>query len=411
MIGRVSARYAMRSLRRHTRRTILSILGVGIGSAIGLVGTSWMSGAGEMQIRAACESGAGHLRVVPNDWLETRRNTMRLADWKRTLAEAQALPGAATVAPRARANGLLAFGNRTVGVEMVGVEPEVERRANRIVFKSDLEGRYLVPDDSGKVVIGGALADRLDVGLDDDLYVTMVGRDEIKAAMLNIVGILRTGSRDLDLTICHVTLADVERITGYQGAGDVSIMLEDYRLIDRARNELAARLAGANTVITWKETVPGIAGNVEGDTAFMRLLIFIIIVVVGLVIASAQLTAVLERRREFAILAALGMRSSQVVGLIVLESLVIGMGGAAVALLVGSPFAHILATRGVNLEALMGGDFQFADVLLDPYMYGDFGMWIVWYALGVSVLATFLASLWPAWHATRVNAADALRTV
>jgi len=411
MIGKVSMRYAARSLRRHARRTVLSIIGVGVGCAIGLFSTSWMSGSAEMQIRAATESGTGHLRIVPNGWTETRRNTMRLADWKGALEAARQLSSVKAVSARARANGLLAFGNRTAGVEIVGVEPEVEKLANRIVFKSTLEGDYLKPGDTGKVVIGKALAKRLDVELDDDLYVTMVGRDEIRAAMLNIVGILDTGTRDIDLSICQVTLGDIERITGFSSAGDISILLEDPSLIAPAQRELVKMLAGADTVITWKEAVPGFAANVEGDKVFMRSIVFVIIVVVGLGIMSAQITAVLERRREFAILSALGMKNAQLVGLIVLESFFIGIGGAVAALLIGGPLAYWISTTGFDFAAFMGDDFSFENVLLDPIIYGSFGVWIVWYALSVSVAATVLASLWPAWRATKVNPADALRTV
>ena len=411
MIGIVSAKYALRSLLRHPRRAILSILGVGIGCGIGLFATSWMRGSAEMQIRAVSESGAGHLRVVPNEWPERRENTLRLASWRRTLDEVRSLPGVKAFAMRARANGLLAFGNRTAGVEVTSVDPKAEFTSNRIVYKSRLEGRYLRPDDSGKVVIGKALAKRLDVELDDDLYATLAGRDEIQSAMFTIVGILETGSRDIDASICHITLQDIKTITGYTGPGEISVLLEDHRAIDSKQKDLAARLAGNNAVITWKEVNPGLAANVEGDRAFMRLLIGIVVIVVSLGIASAQITAVLERKSEFAILSALGMKGKQVVGLVVLEALVVGLGGAVVALMVGGPAAYYLAREGVSLAGLFGEDFSFGDILLDPYLHGDFGIWLLWYALGVSVLATVVASIYPAWLATKVNPVDALRMV
>ena len=411
MIGTVSVKYALRSLFRHPRRTILSMLGVGVGCGIGIFASSWTGGSHEMQIRAASESGSGHLRIVPGGWVETRENSLRIADWQRAFHEAQSLPGVKAAAARARTNGLLAFGNRTAGVQVVGVDPEAEYESNRIVNKSTLEGRYLRADDSGKVVIGKALANRLDVELDDDLYVTLTGREEIRSDMLRIVGIIGTGSRDLDATICHTTLNDIERTTGYAGPGEISILLEDHKLIDSRRRELIEKLAGTNDVITWKEVNPGLAANAEGDLAFMRGLIGIIVIVVCLGIASAQLTAVIERRREFAILSALGMKGRQVVGLMVLEALVVGLGGAVVALALGGSGAHYLATEGINFAAFIGEDFSIGNVLLDPYLYGSFGIWLLWYALGVSVTATVVASIYPAWLATKVDPADALRTV
>jgi len=323
----------------------------------------------------------------------------------------RSLQGVEAVVIRSRANGLLAFGNRMAGVELTGVDPEAEISSNRIVYRAELDGRYLQPGDSDVVVIGRALARRLDVELDDDLYLTTAGKDEIQSAMLRIVGLLETGSREIDAAICHVMLKDVEKITGYTGPGEVSILLDDYRLVESKQEELAGRLSGSNAVITWKEVNPGLAGNVEGDKAFMRGLAGIIVIVVSLGIASAQLTAVLERRREFATLSALGMKSGQVIGLVVLEALIVGLGGAIVAVIFGGSASYYLATHGVNFGAFLEEGASFGNVLLDPIMYGNFGAWLIWYALAISVTATVVVSAYPAWLATKVEPADAMRTI
>ena len=93
MIRSVSLKYAQRSLFRHTRRTILSIIGVGIGCAIALFSASWMKGGAEMQIRSVAQSGAGHLRIVPQEWLENRENSMRLVNWQASQKEIETLEG------------------------------------------------------------------------------------------------------------------------------------------------------------------------------------------------------------------------------------------------------------------------------------------------------------------------------
>ena len=100
MIGTVSTKYAVRSLLRHPRRSLLSVLGVGIGCGLALFGASWISGSTEMQIRAISESGGGHLRVVHEDWPDTREDSLRLVDWEQTLEAVKALP-AVPVKPKA----------------------------------------------------------------------------------------------------------------------------------------------------------------------------------------------------------------------------------------------------------------------------------------------------------------------
>ena len=109
------------------------------------------------------EAGTGHLRIVPDRWQERRDPRLRLADWRADLEAARALPGVSVATPRARAEVLLAMGTRVVPVEMVGVAPETEPRAFRFVRKL-AAGRYLAPGEHGTVVIGRAVADRLERG-------------------------------------------------------------------------------------------------------------------------------------------------------------------------------------------------------------------------------------------------------
>ncbi len=410
MMGKVGARYALRNMFRRPRRTFLSLVGAGLGCAIGIFGASWVWGSKEMQIRAASESGSGHIRVVPKGWVKTREDSLRLAEWEEAESAIRALSGVRASAARAHIAGLLAFGNRNAGVEIAGVVPKDEERSNRIVYKSKLEGRYLRAGDAGKVVIGRALAKRLDVELGDDLQVTVAGRNEISSAMLNIVGLLDTGSKDLDLSICHIALEDLSRISDYSGPGEIAILLEDYRVLGEKRDELAAMLS-RDEVITWREVNPEIATNAEGDEAFMNGLAVIIVIVVAFGIAGAQLTAVFERRREFAILSALGMKGRQLVGLIMLEAVMVGLGGALVALALGGPVAYVLSKKGINMAAMWGGEMSFGGVLFEPYIRGDFGPWIFVYAFGVCLASTVFASIYPAFLAARIAPAEALRRI
>ncbi len=413
MIRSVATKYAFRSLFTHTRRTFLSVIGVGIGCSIALFATSWISGGREMQIRAIAESGAGHLRIVPTHWLDTRENTLRLTDWQGVVQQARALPEVKTALARARTNALLAFGNRSAGVQVVGVEPDFEPQGNRILQTGVLQGRYLKVEDKNAVVIGKTLAKRLDVELEDDLYATLSARNDITSVMLHIVGIMETGSRDIDSMFCQVTLQNLAELTQYPGASEIALLLHDYTAIPAVQRTLASAMPKGNEVITWQEVNPAMAGGIEGDRAFSRGLIAIIISVVALGIASAQLTAVLQRRTEFAILSALGMRRRQIIALVMIEALFIGLGGAVVALMVGGAGAYYLATEGVSLAAIMGEgvELAFGDVLLEPHIYGSFGPWLIGYAFLVSLLATVSASMYPAWMATKVNPADALRSI
>lgn len=102
----------------------------------------------------------------------------------------------------------------------------------------------------------------------------------------------------LSVRICHVVLADVERLTGLGGAGEVTLILEDWERADMAKASLNLAVPAGDDVLTWGEISPEFKGHLDQDTAVSRLVSGIILLIVVLGVASAQLAAVLERRRE-----------------------------------------------------------------------------------------------------------------
>ncbi len=401
-------RFAVRTLGRNARRTLLSVVGVGVGVAITLIMTAFMRGSTEMRVRSIADTGFGHLRVAPAEWERTRDNELRLADWRAELAALRSMDDVAVAAPHARSTALLAFGTRVAGVEMLGVEPVAEQRMSRIA-RAVTEGRYLEPGDRDAAVVGLAIANRLEVDLDDDLLLTVMGKGgEIQYAMLRIVGIISTGSRDIDASICHVTLEDMERLTGIAGAGEISVTLRDHMELDRIAFGLRAIAAKGDTILTWKEVVPSQGGDAASDEGFANALSGIVVVVAILGIAGAQLTAILERRREFAVLIALGMKGAQIVRLIAVEAVTLALLGAAAGLLLAMPLVYHTSTVGFDFSQLLGGDMAISGVLFDPIVYSDMGLWIVPHALLVAFVSMFVASIYPTCFALRTNPTSAL---
>ncbi len=406
----VSTTYASRSVRRNFRRSLLSIIGIAVGCVLALFMESMNRGRGELLARTGVASGVGHVRVVPAGWRERRDPRLRLADWRKDLDAARSLPGVTFATARARAQALLAVGTHVVPVELTGVEPEIEPHTFRFV-RTMREGRYLHSGETGALVLGRALVDRLTAALDDDIVATTVGPGgDIQSALFRLVGIVDTGNDDSDAAVCQVAIEDVQRLSQFPGAGEVSLILGDYRRINAVRSQLAGLVAPGDDVMTLQELAPDVEGHLKQDQAVTRFVSGIILLIVVLGVASAQLAAVLERRREFAVLAALGMSGPRLVGVVVQEALMLGAGGAAIAVAAGIPLVWKFARTGLDFGRFVGGGtWSFGGVMFDPVFYGDFGWWILWYVSAVSMGATIAASLYPAWYAARTDPAVALR--
>ncbi|MBD3368712.1 MAG: FtsX-like permease family protein [Candidatus Eisenbacteria bacterium] len=399
---------ALRGLGRHPRRTALSVLGIGIGVAVALFLNAFMLGESEMVIRGVVRTGIGHLHVAPKSWAETRDRDLRLAEWRNVLEKARSLDEVVAAAPRASTTALLGFGTKVAGVEMLGVDPAVEPSVNQLV-EGLSRGRYIERSDSTGAVIGAGVAERLDVGVDDALFATVVDSSgEIRYAMLTVVGIISTGSAELDASLCHVPIASIERMTGRMGPSGIAVLLKDETLTRRVGTRLDGETAPGDTVLTWQEMAPTMSVGAQADRAFAGLISVIVVFVVVLGITSAQLTSVLERKREFAVLMALGMRDALVVRLVLVEAVILGLLGGVAGLAIGAPFLHWAATKGLDFTEFVEGEFSMEGMLFDPVIYAQVGMWVVPYAVVVALAATVLAALYPARTAVTINPTTAL---
>lgn len=408
MIG-VAGRYAWRSVRRNLRRTTLSVVGIAVGCVLALLMESVNRGRDELFARTAAYGGTGHLRVVPATWRERRDPRLRLADWRADLAAARALEGVAALTVRSRAQVLLTIGTHVAPVEMVGVDPEREPETNRFV-RVVQRGRYLRGGERGAAVIGEAVMRRLGADLDDEILVTAMGAGgHIESAMLRVVGVVSTGSEEIDAGICQVALPDVELLTGLAGVGEVVVLLRDWRTTDAARARLAPALARGDEALTWGELAPELKGHIAQDNASARFVSGVILLIVVLGVASAQLAAVLDRRREFAVLSALGMGGGRMLRLVLQEAAALGLAGALLGLAIAWPLLWRFARVGLDLRPYMGSNYTFSGVIFEPVLHGDLGPWVVPYVLIVAVGATVLASVYPALFAARTDPASALR--
>ena len=400
---------ALRNIFRNTRRSALAVIGIGVGCALATTTTGLMDGQTRMVVKAAPEGGAGHVKVVPASWPEKRDNTLRLASWRDEREKVRSMEGVVVAAPRARVEATLGFGTRIVDVELVGVDPAVEQRAF-LPVRNVIRGRYLTRGDAGAVLLGSAAADRLDVEIGDEIFATVVdARGEITSAMLELVGITETGSVEVDAAVCHVNLPDAERLWGGAGATEIAVLLEDETRTDAFAAKLRESLSAANAALTWCEIAPDLKAAADMLERYVSMMAAVLLVVVFLGVASAQLTAVLERRRESAMLVALGMSPGRIARLVTAEALVLGAAGAVVGLALGVPAVWYLSTTGFDLNLIMDTEVTSCGMLFDKVWRAQPGVWVLTHTLVIAFGSTALAAIYPARFAIRTDPAEAMR--
>jgi ABC-type lipoprotein release transport system permease subunit len=400
----LSFQLAWRNLTRKRRRTFLSVAGVAVSCAICLISIGLSQGKVDMFFRVTAEGGIGHLHLAPEGWLQSHEPKLRLKDWQKDLATLRRSPHVVVATPRTRAQGLLAMGTHVAAVDITGVDPTTEPTSYKYVRRITT-GRYLQPEDQNGMVLGQATATTLKIETGDPIVVTAVGADgSMKSAMFTLVGTVDTGSQDIDAAICQVNLPDLEQLGQAPGAGEIAVILKDPARAKAIQKVLQPLCTAPNKILRWDEVSPQTRTAIQLNQSISGLTTVILMVVAILGVASAQLTAVLERQKELGMLLAIGMSSRRVLSLILTEALGVGLLGTAAALALSLPVLYYMAKVGLPVAKGM----QAGGMLMEA-IYANFGVWIITDAFLLCVAAAMLAALYPAWFAVKLDPISAMR--
>ena len=409
-------RIAWRNLWRHTRRTLLTALAFGAGVFLLIFFLGLGDGVHEKMIQTGIRMGSGHVVVEPRGARDEVAIDLLLApDAVAALRAVLARPRIARdvegSAPRLTGSGLLSSANNAAGVEILGVdaarEADLSLLPDRIVA-----GTYFGPDGSAPpVVIGRALAEKLKVKLGSKVVLMTQAGAQIESQLLRVRGIFATGMDDVDGHLVSVRLDDFQKLLGRPGAlTEEAIFLHRAGDAGEVRRLIAAALAPRPVdVLTWRQAMPQLDQFIVLDDAGNYIFNAVLLVMVTLGVLNTVLMAVLERRREFGLLAALGMRPSLVAVMVLAESMLLTTFGAGLGLAAGLAVHRYFAVHGLDIAAMSSETFSVAGVAIDSVVHSYLYPGRIRWSLLFIALLGFAAALYPAIRAARTPPTEAMR--
>ncbi len=406
---------AWRNLWRHRTRTIIMTSAVALAYALVLVALGISDDGHRRMLEEASRAAGGDILVHGRDYWATRASDIVIEDADSVLAAVAAVPGVRAVVPRVLINGLVSTSADNRPLMLQGIDPEAENVLND--YRDDVEtGTYL---DSATVrhpiLLGQRLANRLGVKVGDRVVLTATGPDgEMTRALFHLAGTLSTGMQELDEVAGFTTLEAARDAVGMGNMlTQVGVLVAGGADVDsvaaRIRSAVDARDRGLE-VLTWPDAVPEMVGYVELDDAFGYIYMIVIFAVVLFSITNTFLMAVMERVREFGLLNALGLRNGRIGRLLLTETVL--MTALAMVAGFGIGFAGHLAARhwGINMASYGIEDMELSGVDFSQLVMHSTIVPIKWIAASVLVaVTTVAAALYPAWRATRLAPAEAMR--
>ena len=408
---------AWRNVWRNWRRTVIAVIAIALGLTLILIFDGLLGGMDEALHGKQVRLQGGHVQVHAPGYREkmNRSPLLPLDNPDALVQAAQAQPEAVAVAQRIKTSGMVSSREGTVPVAIIGIQPEQETPAVSMVAEKVVDGRYLQGDDDDVVLIGAALAERLDVGVGD--RVTLVGRathQQMRRRTMTVAGIYDLDIKVIEEAQLYLSLQEAQTLYDLrEHATEIGIYLQGVGQEAEVVERLQPVMPGYE-VDAWDTLDPTIKELMAIEDQVMGAFGLIILSIAGIGILNLMLMAVFERTREIGILGSMGLKRWETMVLFLLEGVLIGLLGAVIGCVLGGVIGAYLGRVGIDMMSLYGADLSDISAfmgLLGDRLYFRIGVDVfLQRALTVAIIAA-LASLYPAWQASKQEPAEALHYV
>lgn len=401
---------AFRNLRRHLRRTIITVVAIGLGTGLALFSIGLGDGGHFQMIENGVRIGQGHLTVQREGFLESPSTSLFVEDPAPYMAVIEGSPHVDRVFPRIRGEGILATAAGAEGVMFQGIDPADPDEA--VIFRSSISnGEFLTGYDDARVVLGAKLAERLKLRIGKKVVLTTQdAAGEITSTLLRVQGIYRSGSSSIDGSICIIPIGNLQNALSMgDGVTSIAVYLKNPFKQEEALADIASQLpSGPARLYKWQVLQPDLRDFVVIDDAFGYMIYAIILLIVAIGVLNTVLMSVMERRREIGILTAVGMDGGYVMRMILVETVLITVIGITIGLGIGLGVNWYFSTYGLDLSSMSQEDWSLAGTVIDPVLRSHLRPHRVFGLCLAVFLLTVTMGIYPAWKASRTLPVEAM---
>lgn len=404
----VGLRYTAAKRRNHfiSFISMTSMIGLMLGVAVLIIVLSVMNGFDrELKQRI--------LGMVPHAVIRGADDV--LDNWQAVDEAVTENPHIIAAAPFVQGQGMVTGHGNVRGVALNGILPDQEREVS-IIEKHMIEGSL---DDlkSGEfgIIVGQLLANSLRLGVGDRVTVVLPEASITPAGVLprlkrfTVKGIFSVGA-ELDGNYTLIHMDDAAKLMRTNGlAQGVRLLVDDLFRAPMVAEQAALSLGGRYYVSDWTRTHGNLFQAIRMEKTMIGLLLMFIVAVAAFNIVSTLVMVVTDKTSDIAILRTMGATPGRIMRIFIVQGAVIGIVGTLVGTVLGVLGAYNISGFIGWLEGVLGHKFLNADVYFISYLPSQL-QWVDVAIISSAGLAmSLLATIYPAWRASRVEPAEALR--
>lgn len=392
--------------------TFISTAGVTLGVMALIIVLAVMTGF-ERDLKEKILGTNAHLVII--------RSGAPMDNYKNIMEQLKRLPGVEAATPFIYNQVMLSTGRNVSGVVLRGIEPTSDKMVTRLsaaIVQGSMDTLDPVAEGTAEpgIMIGRELAKHLNLALGDRVNVVSPGGTITPLGMMpklkpfRVSGIFNTGMFEYDSTLAYVSIKQAQRffdladtVTGIQlKVTDVYATTE---LSKKINHEFGPELYARD----WMQMNRNILFALKTEKVVMFIILTLIVLVAAFGIASTLFMVVMEKTRDIAILKTMGARSSSIMKIFVFEGLLIGVVGTVLGVLSGLLISYNLELIIDIVQRVTGKNFFSKEIYYLDHFPSHVVMSDVLAISVTAILISFIATLYPAWQASRMLPAEALR--
>ena len=393
-----------RSVARHGRRSIAAAIAVIFGTVALMLAAGFIEWIYKAMREDTIHSGLGHIQVAR---LGYRQHGMAdpfsyvLPEDAPEKKKLESAPHVLIVAPRLNFTGLISFGDSSLSFLGQGLDPDREVGGEgALIIES---GEMFSGDNKTDVLLGHGLAANLGAKVGDHVVLLVNTRaGGLSGVEVNVAGTFSTPTKAYDDVAVHVPYALAREILHVHGAHAWVVYLDETRSTSAVFDALRKQLGPTFEMIPWFEAADFYRKTVRLFSKQVLIMKMIIAVVVIFSIANTMMRNVIERTGEIATSMALGLRSTRVLSRFLVEGALLGLVGGLLGVGIAVLLAKGISAIGIPMPPPPGMARGYVGkILITPALARD--------ALFLAAATALVASIYPAWKASRMIIAEALR--
>ena len=385
------------------------MIAIALGIWAGIFASSLANGVNKQRLGNVINSQVSHIQIHAKGFSDNFEISKRVEGGTAIIEQIKADANVKAIAPRSLLTGMVASAATGQGIMIKGVNPEKEQAVFKL--KDNLiEGTYFEGTKRNPLLIGKTLAKKLNVKIRSKVILTFQSVEkEIVSASFRVVGIYETADARNDELSVYVQKKDLDKLAGLppDSFHETAILLKDDKQLEATTEHLQGQHPDV-LIQNWKQLIPGLAAADIIAQRMNYLLLLILLAALSFGIVNTMLMAVLERVREFGMLMAVGMNKTKVFTMIMFETVFLMLTGTPIGILLAWGTVKYLSVNGLDLSAYSEG-FQNVGIkpIIYPFLTPDYYPKVII----LVIIAAFLAAIYPALKAIRLNPAEAIRKI